>query len=57
MDQSNFLDNKHIRLPKVGRIKVKLSRQLPTNQLVRISTVSIKHLPTGEWFVSLFVKE
>ena len=51
-----FLDDKHIRLPKVGRIKVKLSRQLPTNQLVRIATVSIKHLPTGEWFVSFLLK-
>jgi putative transposase len=51
-----FLDNKHIRLPKVGRIKVKLSRNLPKNQLVRIATVSIKHLSTGEWFVSLLLK-
>uniref|UniRef100_UPI00384F532C RNA-guided endonuclease InsQ/TnpB family protein n=1 Tax=Companilactobacillus zhongbaensis TaxID=2486009 RepID=UPI00384F532C len=51
-----FLDKSHIRLPKVGRIKVKLSEVLPSNRLVRIATVSIKHLPTGEWFVSLLLK-
>ena len=50
-----MIDNKHIKLPKVGIIKVKLSRQLPTND-ARIATVSIKHLSTGEWFVSLLLK-
>ncbi|WP_338434444.1 transposase [Ligilactobacillus saerimneri] len=51
-----FIDRKHIRLPKVGTIKVKLHRSLPTNRLVRIATVTIKHLSSGEWFVSLLLK-
>lgn len=51
-----FLDGSHIQLPKVGRIKVKLHRALPTNRLVRIATVTIKHYATGDWTVSLLLK-
>lgn len=41
----HFLDHCHITLPKVGTVKVKLHRVLPTNRLVRIATVTIKHSP------------
>lgn len=51
-----FLDGNHIQLPKVGRIKVKLHRALPTNRLVKITTVTIKHYSTGDWTVSLLLK-
>lgn len=51
-----FLDRNHIQLPKLGPIKVKLHRSLPTNRLVRIATVTIKHYATGQWTVSLLLK-
>ena len=51
-----FLDHNHIQLPKLGSIKVKLHRSLPTNRLVRIATVTIKHYATGQWTVSLLLK-
>lgn len=51
-----FLDHNHIQLPKLGPIKVKLHRSLPTNRLVRIATVTIKHYATGQWTVSLLLK-
>lgn len=48
--------NNHLQLPKLGKIKVKLHRRLPTNRLVRIATVTIKHYPSGAWYVSLLLK-
>lgn len=51
-----FLDKSYLQLPKLGKVKVKLHRTLPTNHLVRIATVTIKHYPTGKWFVSLLLK-
>lgn len=35
---------------------MKLHRSLPTNRLVRIATVTIKHYATGQWTVSLLLK-
>lgn len=51
-----FVDKNHLTLPKLGKVKVKVHRNLPTNKLVRIATVTIKHLATGEWYVSLLLK-
>lgn len=50
-----FLDGKHIQLPKVGKIKVKLSRSLPNNNAV-ITTVTVKHYPDNTWYVSLVLR-
>lgn len=50
-----FLDSKHIQLPKVGKIKVKLSRPLPDNNAV-ITTVTIKHHSDNTWYISLVLR-
>ena len=51
-----FVDCNHITLPKLGKVKVKLHRALPQNRLIRIATVTIKHVASDEWFVSLLLK-
>lgn len=51
-----FVNRNHIRLPKVGLVKVKLSRPLPENELARLTTVTIKHDAADNWFVSILVK-
>ncbi|WP_056986756.1 RNA-guided endonuclease TnpB family protein, partial [Ligilactobacillus equi] len=52
----HFIDSQYLQLPKLGKVKIKLHRTLPTNQMVRIATVTIKHYPSGKWFVSLLLK-
>ncbi|MFR0580795.1 RNA-guided endonuclease TnpB family protein, partial [Limosilactobacillus mucosae] len=49
-------DDQHLQLPKLGKVKIKLTRPLPTNSMIRIATVTIKHYPSGKWFVSLLLK-
>lgn len=50
-----FLDHSHLQLPKIGRIKVKLTRPLPDNNAV-ITTATVKHFSDGTWFVSLVLR-
>lgn len=50
-----FLDKHHLQLPKVGRIKVKLTRLLPDNDAI-ITTATVKHFSDGTWFVSLLLR-
>lgn len=52
----HFVDNRHLKLPKVGVVKIKLHRALPSNQLVRIATTTVKHEADGCWYVSLLLK-
>lgn len=48
-------DSQHLQLPKLGLVKVKPTRSLPTNAMIRIATVTIKHHPSGKWFVALLL--
>lgn len=48
--------SQHLQLPKLGLVKVNPIRLLPTNATIRTATVTIKHYPSGKWFVSLLLK-
>ena len=45
-----------VTLPKIGKVRVKRSRELPKNPMIRISTVTIKHDAADNWYVALLVK-
>lgn len=47
-------DNKHIRLPKLGDVRIKLHRQLPTNGVIKSATIS--RTPTMKYYVSILVE-
>lgn len=47
-------DSKHIRLPKLGDVRIKLHRQLPSNG--RVKSVTVSRTPTGKYFVSILVE-
>ena len=47
-------DNKHIRLPKLGNVRIKLHRQLPSNG--RIKSVTVSRTPTMKYYVSILVE-
>ena len=47
-------DNKHIRLPKLGDVRIKLHRQLPTNGVIK--SVTISRTPTMKYYVSILVE-
>lgn len=47
-------DSKHIRLPKLGDVRIKLHRQLPSNGKIKSVTVSIT--PTMKYYVSILVE-
>ena len=47
-------DNKHIRLPKLGEVRIKLHRQLPSNG--RIKSVTVSRTPTMKYYVSILVE-
>lgn len=47
-------DSKHIRLPKLGDVRIKLHRQLPSNGRIKSVTVSIT--PTMKYYVSILVE-
>ena len=51
-----FVDKNHIKLPKVGNLKVILSRPLPDNEEIRITRATVSHFSSGEYFVSLLIK-
>ena len=51
-----FVDQKHLRLPKLGNLKVVLSRPLPESDEIRITRATISRLSSGEYFVSLLIK-
>ncbi|MBP2058063.1 putative transposase [Lactobacillus colini] len=51
-----FIDKKHLKLPKLGNLKVVLSRPLPEGEEIRITKATISHLSSGEYFISLLIK-
>lgn len=49
-----LIDNKHIRLPKIKSLRIKLHRQLPENS--KIKSANIERKPTGKYYVSILVE-
>ena len=51
--QGSYLDGNHIRIPKLGRVKIRLSRSFQG----RVKTVTLKKTPTYKYFVSILVDD
>lgn len=47
-------DNKHIRLPKLGNVRIKLHRQIPANGVIK--SVTISRTPTMKYYASILVE-
>ena len=45
-----IIDNKHIKLPKIGIVKAKIHRDIPEDYKLKSATIS--SLPSGKYFVS-----
>lgn len=48
------LDNRHIRLPKLKDIKIKMHRQLPQDGVIKSATIS--QTATGKYYISILMK-
>lgn len=48
------IDNKKIKLPKIGFVNVKLHRQIPSSQIIKSCTIS--KTPTNKYFISILVE-
>lgn len=49
-----ILDDRHIKLPKIKSLRIKLHRQLPENSKIKSATIERK--PSGKYFISLCVE-
>lgn len=49
-----ILDEKHIRLPKLKDVHIKLHRQLPENAIIKSATLS--QTPTGKYYISILLE-
>lgn len=49
-----IIDNKHIKLPKIKSLRIKLHRQLPENSKIKSATIEIK--PSGKYYISLCIE-
>jgi putative transposase len=49
-----ILDDRHIKLPKIKSLRIKLHRQLPENS--RIKSATIERKPSGKYYISLCVE-
>lgn len=49
-----ILDDKHIKLPKIKSLRIKLHRQLPENSKIKSATIERK--PSGKYYISLCVE-
>lgn len=50
-DNIKFLDNKHLQLPKLGSVKIKLHRDLPVDAIIK--NVTVKQDVDEKYFVSI----
>ncbi len=48
------IENKHVKLPKVGFVRIKQHRQIPDNQIIKSCTIS--KTPSGKYYVSILVE-
>lgn len=53
-DVIKIIDNKHIKLPKIKSLRIKLHRQLPENSRIKLATIERK--PSGKYYISLCVE-
>lgn len=49
-----LIDNKHIKLPKIKSLRIKLHRQLPENSKIKSATIERK--PSGKYYISILVE-
>ena len=49
-----MIDEKHIRLPKIKDVRIKLHRQLPENSTIKAATLS--QTPTGKYYISILIE-
>ena len=49
-----ILDDKHIKLPKIKSLRIKLHRQIPENS--RIKSATIERKPSGKYYISLCIE-
>lgn len=49
-----LIDKNHIKLCKIKSLKIKLSRPLPINSIIKSATIS--HKGSGKWYISLLVE-
>lgn len=49
-----LVDAKHIKLPKVGNVRIKLHRQLPKNSVIKSVTITLT--PAGRYYISILVE-
>lgn len=49
-----LIDNKHIKLPKIKSLRIKLHRQLPENSRIKSATVERK--PSGKYYISILAE-
>jgi len=48
------IENKHIKLPKLGFVRIKLHRQLPSDGIIKSCTIS--RTPTKKYYISILVE-
>ena len=49
-----ILDNRHIKLPKIKSLRIKIHRQLPESY--KIKSANVERKPSGKYFISLCVE-
>ena len=49
------IDNKHIKLPKIGWVRIKQHRQIPDNGIIKSCTIS--KTPTEKYYISILVEQ
>lgn len=49
-----IIDGKHIKLPKIKSLRIKLHRQIPENSKIKSATVERK--PSGKYYISILVE-
>lgn len=49
-----IIDGKHIKLPKIKSLRIKLHRQLPKNSTIK--SVTIERKPSGKYYISILVE-
>ena len=49
-----LIDEKHIRLPKIKDVRIKLHRQSPENSTIKAATLS--QTPTGKYYISILIE-
>ena len=49
-----IIDNKHIKLPKIPKLRIKMHRQIPNDY--KIKSVTITRIPSGKYYISILTE-